>query len=383
MSVPAAFLNMADPYSWLLRGLCEYQWSDLTTTPQAYPQQTGRGFDASPMLNPMSRFGLRLVTLALDYNNQWYREDGSYQFEVRLVNDPRQSYCLLLRSDEMAFSKLIPWNTTQPMHSVGHIHESVIEATREFVERRKRREGISSIDLQEMLNHPIIPPPPNLIAFLQQRLMGGADMNTAMQEGLWGTPHTPPPSAPQPVVPTESAPLPQPNFNPPPNSSSEQSTNQATSPSWTIGVGAGRGQIIGDTGLADQGHSAAMVIIEPACKWLQYTAFMGIFMGGLAFVNGLFTLYMTSSGNVVRGSGDNLYFVVMILSFGLGVIGLGGGGSAVYLFDNLRSLKANSFKWIPLLFALLYPLTWPLGIPSALYGLSKLRDPKVSPYWNR
>jgi hypothetical protein len=92
---------------------------------------------------------------------------------------------------------------------------------------------------------------------------------------------------------------------------------------------------------------------------------------------------MTSSGNVVRGSADNLYFVVMILSFGLGVIGLGGGGSAVYLFDNLRSLKANSFKWIPLLFALLYPLTWPLGIPSALYGLSKLRDPKVSPYWNR
>ena len=383
MNIPVAFLDMADPYSWLLRGLCEYQWSDITTTPQAYPQQTGRGFDASPLLNPMSRFGLRLVTLAIDYNNQWYREDGSYQFEVRLVNDPRLSYCLLLRSDEMAYSKLIPWNTAQPMHSVGHVHESVVEATREFVERRKRRDGISSIDLQEMLNHPIIPPPPNLIAFVQQRLMGGADMNTAIQDGLWISQQTQPLPEPQQVVSTEPVELNSPTYNQTPDNPSQTSMQSVGKPTWTIGVGAGRGQIIDDSGLADQGHSAAMVIIEPACKWIKYTAYLGIFMGGLAVVNGLFTLYMTSSGNVVRGSSDNLYFVVMIISFTLGLIGIGGGGSSVYLFDNLRSLKNNSFKWIPLLFALFYPLTWPIGVPSALYGFSKLRDPKVSPYWNQ
>ena len=153
------------------------------------------------------------------------------------------------------------------------------------------------------------------------------------------------------------------------------------SPSWTIDVGEGRGQILDDEGLMDQGHSAAMVIFENAARWLQITAYLGIFFGLLSLVNGLFTLYMTSSGNVVRGSNDNLYHIVMILSVSLGLIGIGGGSGAVYSATQVRTLSNHPFKWIPLLFALFYPLTWPIGIPAALYAFWKLRNPKVAPYW--
>ena len=40
---PVAFGNLADPYAWLVRGLIEYNWEDLTITPHSYPQTKGRG----------------------------------------------------------------------------------------------------------------------------------------------------------------------------------------------------------------------------------------------------------------------------------------------------------------------------------------------------
>ena len=106
MTYKVAFLQLADPYAWMLRGLIDIGWEDISLSPESYPQVKGRGIDYSRLIHPMSRFGLRLVTLALDENNEWYRKAGSYEFEARLVNDPRLSYSILLRSDEMAFSKL-------------------------------------------------------------------------------------------------------------------------------------------------------------------------------------------------------------------------------------------------------------------------------------
>ena len=152
----------------------------------------------------MSRFGLRLVTLALDENNEWYRKAGSYEFEARLVNDPQLSYSILLRSDEMAFSKLFQWNAVNPMYVIEDIHKTIVEATCTFIEKNKRRESISSIDLQEMLNHPIIAPPPNFINTMNHRIQRGLNLNTATQEGLWQT------ERPQPVPIQHSPPLPSP-----------------------------------------------------------------------------------------------------------------------------------------------------------------------------
>ena len=207
----------------MLRGLIDIGWEDISLSPESYPQVKGRGIDYSRLIHPMSRFGLRLVTLALDENNEWYRKAGSYEFEARLVNDPRLSYSILLRSDEMAFSKLFQWNAANPMYVIEDIHKTIVEATCTFIEKNKRRESISSIDLQEMLNHPIIAPPPNFINTMNHRTQRGLNLNTATQEGLWQN------ERPQPVPVQQPPPLPTPSFHSP-ETNAQPSTSTSPSP---------------------------------------------------------------------------------------------------------------------------------------------------------
>ena len=166
MTLPLAFADCNDPYAWVIRGLLDYGWQDLSLNPQSYPQQTGRGFDLRHLIDPLSSFGIRLVLLSIDAEGVWYRRDQSYEFEVRYIRNLHQEDCILLRSDEMAFSQLFPIVVDQPLYSAGYIHEAVHKQVPQFVEKRKRREMISSIELQEMLNFPIIPAPQNLLHFI-------------------------------------------------------------------------------------------------------------------------------------------------------------------------------------------------------------------------
>lgn len=372
MSESVAFSQMADPYAWVLRGLMDLGWEDISLSPESYPRIKGRGIDYSRILHPNSRFGLRLNTLAIDAEGEWYRADGAYEFEIRLVNDPRLSFCVLLRSDEMAFSALFPWKMENPMFVVEDIHRAVVNTTISFIAKRKRRESISSIDLQEMLNHPMIPPPPLFISNMTMRLQQGLDLNTANQEGLWISQQTP-----EPIQPTPS-PLPQPTL--PQSTIHQQPSAQipsSTVPQFTISAGQGRGQLMGQQGLASQAHSSAMVIVEPVAKWLLWVSYVGLLMGLLALVNGLFTLFMMSSGNVVRGSKDGLYLIVVVTSIGLGLFGMVGGFLAQRSNIDFRTLSKGTMKYFPLGFALLYPLSWFIGLPVGLYTLFILKKSPV------
>ena len=379
MTYKVAFAQLADPYTWMLRGLIDIGWEDISLSPESYPQIKGRGIDYSGLVNPMSRFGLRLVCLALDENNEWYRSAGSYEFEARLVNDPRLSYSILLRSDEMAFSQLFQWNANNPMYVIEDIHRAIVKATIQFIEKNKRRENISSIDLQEMLNHPIIPPPPNFTSFMTTRIQRGINLNTAMQEGLWHSEAIQPPQ----IEPT--SPLPSPSFHTPASMTSSVPSHTAhpaapleisSNNKWTIQAGQGRGQLMGEQGLASQQHSSAMVLVEPAVKWLQWTAYIGILMGILALVNSVFTLFMVSSGAVVRGK-DGLYIMVVVGSGILGLIGAAGGFLAQRHIEDFRTLAKRTMRFFPVFFALGYPLSWFIGLPSGFFALYLLRKPTV------
>ena len=374
MTYQVAFAQLADPYAWMLRGLMEMGWEDISLSPETYPQIKGRGIDYARLLNPMSRFGLRLVTLALDEHNEWYRAAGSYEFEARLVNDAKLSYSILLRSDEMAFSQLFQWNAGNPMYVVEDIHRTIVQRTHEFIKRTKQRKDISSIDLQEMLNHPIIPPPPTFTEVMTIRCQRGLNLNTAIQEGLWisTAPFKPKPEPPQK--------LPTPSFSS--NHGTSIPTPQTApsispQPTFTIQAGQGRGQLLGQQGLASQEHSSAMVIVEPAVKWLTWTAYIGMVMGILAMVNSMFTLFMMSTGSVVRGSTDSVYLMVVILSAMFGLFGTVGGFLSQKQIPEFQALSKSTMRMFPVLFALCYPLSWFIGIPAGAFAIFLLRKPLV------
>ena len=134
---------------------------------------------------------------------------------------------------------------------------------------------------------------------------------------------------------------------------------------------------MGDQGLASQQHSSAMVVIEPAVKWLQWTAYIGILMGVLALVNSLFTLFMVSSGSVVRVGKDSLYIIVVVVSAFLGLVGTVGGFLAHRHIPDFQTLSKRTMRLFPVVFALSYPLSWFIGVPSGAFALYLLRQPIV------
>ena len=134
---------------------------------------------------------------------------------------------------------------------------------------------------------------------------------------------------------------------------------------------------MGQEGLASQQHSSAMVIVEPVVQWLRWTAYIGILMGILALVNSMFTLFMISSGSVVRGSKDGLYLLVVILSAALGLLGSAGGFLAHRHIEDFQTLSKRTMRMFPVIFALGYPLSWFIGLPTGGFALYLLRRPIV------
>ena len=134
---------------------------------------------------------------------------------------------------------------------------------------------------------------------------------------------------------------------------------------------------MGQQGLASQQHSSAMVLVEPVVKWLQWTAYIGIVMGILALVNSMFTLFMVSSGSVVRGTTDGLYIIVVVTFAILGLVGVSGGFLAHRYIDDFKSLSKRTMRIFPVIFALGYPLSWFIGIPTGAFALYLLRKPIV------
>ena len=373
-----AFANCNDPYAWIIRGLIQYGWEDISANSQQYPK-SGQGFDLTHIASPISQYGIRLLVLAKDSMGVWYRQDGAYQYEIRLVRDISQQFCLLIRSDEMAFSKLIPWTPTNPEYAGGYIHETVQKQTPSFVERRKKGGGVSSIDIQEMLNHPLIPPPANLVQFIISRLQMGRDFNQAIADGLWITQrYTPPVYANAQQAPTPATPIveTQPQYQQTPSVNIPPPKSQQTSQHWTIQEGFGRGNMIQQESIAGQEHSSAMVIVETSANWLYYIAIGGIFMGILAVVNALFTAYMVNGNITVRGK-DSLYTIVIAMSFIVGFMGILGGWASLHCNKYFRRISSKSLALIPIIFAGVYPLTIYIGLPIAMFAYIKWNNTLV------
>lgn len=374
--LPIAFADCNDPYAWVIRGLLDYGWQDLSLDPHSYPQQSGRGFDLRHLIDPMSNFGIRLVVLSIDGQGQWYRRDESYEFEVRYIRNLKQEDCILLRSDEMAFSRLFPIVRDQPLYSAGYIQEAIQAQVPVFVERRKRREMISSIELQEMLNFPLISPPHNLLQFISQQLRYGQDFNHFHP---WRT--APLVSYQQIQTPQQQ---PQPEQQPHPeqeqfaqqNLPLEDEYQKKPTRQWSIQEGTNRGQLLrADQGIFSQEQTAAVVVLEKSAKLLKFIAGLAIFFGVLAIVNSLFTAYMVSQRTTVRD--PDSYLPIIIISFVMGMIGIIGGWVSWYSNRFFADAENKPLFWYPIVFSACYPLTFFIGAPSAIFALLKWKDPAV------
>ena len=387
MNVQVAFQGFSDPYAWLVRGLIEYGWEDMSLHPRTYPMKTGQGLDLSHLADPLSKYGVRLVVLARDAEGKWNRRDETYEFEVRWVKNLNRQDCLFIRSDEMAYSALFPIPHDNPLYPAGYVHEAITKQTIEFTERRKRGERVSSMDLQEMLNFPLIAPSLQLQQFLQERIRYGRDFNSAHQEGLWFSQQQEEArhrqelerqqqmmqQAAAPTIPAQAQ-QPPPQYHPQPQPPPQQRSN------FRISEGLNRGQLLRGGGeVAGQELSAAMVIVEKAGWALQFQAGLAMFLGLLAVVNAAYTVYMTSARITIRD--PDSYLAVIIVSALLGFLGIIGGWAAWACNQYYAEVTDKPYAWVPLIFSAVYPLTFFVGIPIAAFAVWKWNNKDVRKFW--
>ena len=60
-----AFLNFNEPHAWVIRGLVEYGWRDLSGRGSAVPPGAPGGLDVFPLLGSHGKDGIRLIVLTV------------------------------------------------------------------------------------------------------------------------------------------------------------------------------------------------------------------------------------------------------------------------------------------------------------------------------
>ena len=76
-----AFMHFSDPYAWLIRGLVEANWQDISLLSTHVLPKNGAGFDLRYFIRSNGQYGIRLCLMAIDAQGNWY-DDDSYSSSV-------------------------------------------------------------------------------------------------------------------------------------------------------------------------------------------------------------------------------------------------------------------------------------------------------------
>ena len=100
-----AFLHFSDPYAWLIRGMVEAEWQDLSLESyQVLPQKTGAGFDLKHLVQTGGRHGLRASIMAIDEQGSWFSNEQVYVFDIVFGHDNIGQPAYLVSSKDTGFS---------------------------------------------------------------------------------------------------------------------------------------------------------------------------------------------------------------------------------------------------------------------------------------
>ena len=130
----AAFANFDEPFAWLIRGLIEYGWKDITKG-QPMPSTEGAGgFDLSFVPESQGRSGILLRMPAM-VGGQRCHEDDSYGFEVRLTRVQGQPG-IAARCAECNFLQEFAFDPNNPVWMAGYLHQALTQYVPEYVRWR-------------------------------------------------------------------------------------------------------------------------------------------------------------------------------------------------------------------------------------------------------
>lgn len=337
-----AFMSFNEPHAWLIRGLVEYGWRDITGGGGVVPAGAPGGFDVSRIPGSQGKDGLVLVIPAEADGRRI--EDGSYEIEVK-VTGRAPEIKVVARCPECNLLVEYPYDLQNPSWAAGYLHQGLPAQVAEFVRWRQQGGELSWAQRQGL---PFIEGDgcsAGLIQFVQRRLrLAGTSFEQGPGAGWW----------------LDAAATP---FGAGPVASAGKGAGDPVYIS-----AAGRKALLGRDGeSATVERVAALDAVAQPAGWIGITIGFCMAFGVLALLNGLLTVYYFGT--------DRMYVLTGTVILGVGLIG--GGVVARRGLKRYREVAPHWSVWFTLAYVGLTPVCCLVGLPLAGWGLWVWQKPEV------
>lgn len=346
--MPAAFATFDEAHAWLIRGMVEYGWPDVSTLGGHIPPGVPGGLNLARLPEDNGQSGLVLEVPA-QAGGRRLPEDGVYQFVVKLVSDggPRR---FVVRCPEANFLQEFEHDPAQPDWTAGYIHQAITDYVPQFVQWRMQGGEVSWAQRSGMPDFPGDPCSVALSCFVQDRLRRNQRFDLGPAQGWWMQNVPPPPPGPSPKG----------GFH-----AGMVTTGKGAGPTF---LSADARAAVASAGAEDLGSAQALAKVSGPGYALSAMAGLGMFQGFLWFLNAITTVALFGGDRV----GATLFSVVL----GMGLLAVGAG--AFFGANQYRKARGGLAVYLSMAYAALTPFCCLGGLPVAIWAALVWRDPLVA-----
>ncbi len=367
-----AFASFDEPHAWFIRGMIEYGWPDLTRAGGHVPPGAPGGINLSELVETEGRAGLTIeVPAAAD--GRVVPDDGTYQFQARLVREEDGAWKVVLRCPEANYFQEFPYDPANPLWAAGYVHQALTAYVPEFV--RWRLQG-GEVSWAQRAGIPDVEGEPCsflLLNFLRERIQTNRPLTHGPAEGWWLDAPAPPaaPGAAQPGLAQPGA---------APDGSQHEvpvaaawtaggpvaTAGKGSDPTYLSAAAAAEVARLGAQGAAEVAHVQARRIVAAPGAALLTMAGLGMLEGGLLILN---------AASIVLWYRDRVTGLIVSL-VGAALLLLGGLG-AVFGALAYKKVKKGPLPWWAMIYAALTPGCCLAGLPIAVWAATVWNRPTV------
>ena len=324
-----AFAQFDEPLAWLIRGLIEYGWVDVSRGAAVPPGSIG-GFDLSFIPESQARSGL-LLRVPATAGGQRHHEDDTYIFEVQVAS-LKSGTGFTVRCANCNYLQEFGFDPDNPGWVAGYIHQGLSEYVPEYVRWRlgggeltwAQRQGVPEVESE--------PCTASLATWIGQQL----SLNQTFDAHLWGAG----------MVATGPA---------------VGNINDPISPVATVGNlgrNAGRGQSPAD---------AVRATLHGPANALMAAIGVGGIGAALALLNILVTIALFGV--------DRMFAV--ITSMGFAAIASVGAAGAWFGVKQYKEMRGTSLPWVAIIYPSILPICCFAGLPLTIWAGMRWEAPAV------